>query len=378
MKKKEICVIGAGNGGSAIAGDMTLAGHNCRLFEFPEYARNIRPVIEKGGIDVTGIARTGFAKIKLATTKMAQAVEGADVIMVATQALSHERFAGEVAPYLSDGQTVILWPGSGGTLVVRKIWDELRMKKDVVLAEGVTFPYCCRCLKGPGTVNIHRVDGPRMLIASLPASDTARAIEALEGTYADVVKPAKSVLEPAFYNVNIIVHPVGALLNMGRIEFSKGEFYMYKEGITPSVKKVINRMDSERSALFSKLGYKPYTYEEVFADCFNMTVEEFARTSSKGPFSMQDRYVTEDIPMGATFSVSLGKKAGISMPTYETMIHLASVVNDVDYFSIGRNLKNLGLADMKLDEIETYLQTGKKPESRHAASKPRCAARAKR
>jgi opine dehydrogenase len=109
-----------------------------------------------------------------------------------------------------------------------------------------------------------------------------------------------------------------------------------------------------------------------------MTVEEFARTSSKGPFSMQDRYVTEDIPMGATFSVSLGKKAGISMPTYETMIHLASVVNDVDYFSIGRNLKNLGLADMKLDEIETYLQTGKKPESRHAASKPRCAARAKR
>jgi hypothetical protein len=59
------------------------------------------------------------------------------------------------------------------------------------------------------------------------------------------------------------------------------------------------------------------------------------------------------------------------------MIHLASVVNDVDYFSIGRNLKNLGLADMKLDEIETYLQTGKKPKPRRASSKPRCAVRAK-
>ena len=29
---------------------------------------------------------------------------------------------------------------------------------------------------------------------------------------------AVSILEPALYNVNIIVHPVGALLNMGRIE----------------------------------------------------------------------------------------------------------------------------------------------------------------
>jgi opine dehydrogenase len=356
---------------------MTLAGHNCRLFEFPEYAGNITPIIEKGGIEVTGIARTGFAKIKLATNKIDQAIKGADVIMVATQALSHERFAREAAPYLSNSQAVILWPGSGGTLVVRKIWDHLGMKKDVVLAEGVTFPYCCRCLKGPGTVNIHRVDGPRMLLAALPAGDTPRAIEGLEGTYSNVVKPAKSILEPALYNVNIIVHPVGALLNMGRIEYCKGEFYMYKEGITPSVKKVINRMDSERSALFSKLGYKPYTYDEVFADCFNMTVEEFARTSSKGPFNMQDRYVTEDIPMGATLTLSLGRKAGISMPTYEAMIHLASIVNGVDYYSMGRNLENLMLADLEPAKIESYLQTGQKPKARPAETKSRSAVRTK-
>jgi len=143
------------------------------------------------------------------------------------------------------------------------------------------------------------------------------------------------------------------------------------------VKKVVNSMDSERSALFSKLGYKPYTYDEVFTDCFNMSVEEFARTSSKGPFNMQDRYVTEDIPMGATLSLSLGQKAGMAMPTYEAMIHLASVVNGVDYFSIGRNLKNLGLADMGLDEIEIYLQTGKKPKPRRISAKPRRAVRAK-
>lgn len=34
---KSIAVVGAGNGGTAIAGDLTLAGHACRLFEFAEW-----------------------------------------------------------------------------------------------------------------------------------------------------------------------------------------------------------------------------------------------------------------------------------------------------------------------------------------------------
>jgi len=359
MTGKTITIIGAGNGGCAIAGDMTLAGHQCRLFEFPEYADNIAPIEATGGIEVTGIARMGFAKLALATTDLAEAVTGAEVIMVATQALAHERVGRELAPLLRPGQAVVLWPGSGGTLVVRKVWDELGMDMPVVLAEGVTFPYCSRRLDGPGTVNIHRVDGPRMLYAALPAADTPAAMAALDGTYAEMVKPGRTILEPALYNVNIIVHPVGALLNMGRIEYSGGEFYMYKEGITPSVKKIVRAMDAERSALFTALGYQPYTYDEVFFDSFNMSVEEFARTSSKGPFSMQDRYVTEDIPMGATLTVSLARKAGSPVPTYETMIHLASIVNGTDYYAGGRNLENLGLAELTLEELDSYLLTGK-------------------
>lgn len=360
MVPKKICIIGAGNGGSAIAGDMTLAGHHCRLFEFPEYRENVEPIIARGGIRVTGIARTGFAKLALVTTDLAEAVRGTDLIMVTTQALAHERVARELVPHLLNGQSLVLWPGSGGTLVVRKVWDEMGMTRRVLLSEGVTFPYCCRRLEGPGTVNIHRIDGPKMLFAALPASDTPAAIEALSGTYADRVQPAVSILEPALYNVNILVHPVGALLNMGRIEYAKGEFWMYKEGLTPSVKKVIDRMDEERSSLFKALGYRPYTYDQVFWDCFDMDVTQFAATSSKGPFNMQDRYVTEDIPMGATFTVSIGRKVGVPMPTYEAMIHLASVVNQTDFYARGRSLENLGLADLSLEKLKQYFLLGRR------------------
>jgi len=358
---RRICIIGAGNGGSAVAGDMTLAGHECRLFEFREYRANLEPIIAQGGIKVTGLARTGFARVALGTFELSEALRDAELIMVTTQALAHERVAKELAPYLVEGQVVVLWPGSGGTLAVRRVWDELAMHRKVLLAEAVTFPYCCRRLEGPGTVNIHRVDGPAMLLAALPAADTEAVVAALAGTYGHVVKPAVSVLEPALYNVNIIVHPVGALLNMGRIEYAKGEFYMYKEGLTPSVKKVIYAMDRERQALFRALGYRPYTYDEVFRDCFNMSVEEFAATSSKGPFSMQDRYVTEDIPMGATLTASLARKFGVPTPTYDCMLHLASLVNDTDFATQGRCLEDLGLADLSPAQLETYLETGRKP-----------------
>ncbi len=358
---KRICIIGAGNGGKAIAGDMTLAGHECRLFEFPEFVDNITDLMKNPTLKVTGIARTGTPKIAMVTADLAQAVRGSDVIMVATVALTHERIARELAGLLEDGQAVILWPGSGGTLVMRKIWEELGMNKDVVLAEAVTFPYCCRSLEGPSSVNIHRVDGPNMLIAALPVTDTPRAIAALEETYADRVKPAGSILEPALYNVNIIVHPVGALLNMGRIEYCKGEFYMYKEGITESVKKVVYQMDAERMAVFRAMGYQPYTYDEIFRDCFNMSVAEFAKTSSKGPFNMQDRYVTEDIPMGTTLTASLGRKLGVPTPTYDCMIHLASVVNHTPFYEIGRNLKNLELDDLSVEQLKDYFKTGVKP-----------------
>jgi hypothetical protein len=76
---------------------------------------------------------------------------------------------------------------------------------------------------------------------------------------------------------------------------------------------------------------------------------------------MQNRYVTEDFPIGATLTASLARKAGVPMPTYDCMIHRASVVNETDYYHSGRNLENLKLAHLTLQQFEIYLQTGSKP-----------------
>ena len=45
-------------------------------------------------------------------------------------------------------------------------------------------------------------------------------------------------------------------MNAGRIERSKGEFYFYEEGVTPSVASVINSLDKERINIGKALDYK--------------------------------------------------------------------------------------------------------------------------
>jgi opine dehydrogenase len=247
----------------------------------------------------------------------------------------------------------VLWPGSAGSILIRKAVDAKR-KKGVVIGEAATLPYCCRRLEGPGTVNIHRINGPRIQVAALPASDTPKIFEALQGVYETIV-PAKSIVEPALYNPNIIVHPTGALLNMGRIEHVGGDFWMYKEGITRSVKMVINAMDAERQAIIRRLGLKPKTYDEIFEDVYYVPFEQFKAASAKGPFSMQDRYITEDVPMGCVFTSSLGRRLGVPTPTYDAIIQIASVVNGSDYSKTGRTLENLGLAKLSPARLRNFL-----------------------
>jgi hypothetical protein len=43
------------------------------------------------------------------------------------------------------------------------------------------------------------------------------------------------------------------------------------------------------------------------------------------------------------------------------MIHLASVVNDTDFYAKGRTLENLELAGLSSEELKQYFVSGKKP-----------------
>jgi len=116
----EIAVIGGGNGAHAVAAEMALQGNQVRMFEFTQFKDTFSPVLSSKEIMKEGVGVTGKAKLKVATMDMKEAVEGIKYIFIILPSFAHTMVAESIAPYLEDGQVLILLPGSAGTLKIKK------------------------------------------------------------------------------------------------------------------------------------------------------------------------------------------------------------------------------------------------------------------
>jgi opine dehydrogenase len=231
--------------------------------------------------------------------------------------------------------------------------------KKVYLAETVTLPYACR-LRGPAHINVHHGSAVQDVIAAFPGVDNDAVIDAARPAYPNFTATTHA-LEVALYNPNILLHPIGVIFNLGRIEFSKGEFWMYKEGFTPSVMKLLYSLEEEKLALLRALGLEGVRFEDFYEYRYQEKWADFATVSSKGPFSANTRYISEDIPIGMVLWASLGDLLGVPTPTARSLIHVSSVIHDTDYWQGGRTVEKLGLAEMTVEELKRYLMDGTVP-----------------
>ena len=83
---------------------------------------------------------------------------------------------------------------------------------------------------------------------------------------------------------------------------------------------------------------------------------------SKGPDSLTNRYVTEDVPYGLVVWASMGNAVGIETPTMDALIEIGSVIIGVDCWKKGRNLEKMGIDGLRLEQIIRYLETGEHPD----------------
>jgi len=220
---------------------------------------------------------------------------------------------------------------------------------------------------GAGHIEV-RIRGPQVHIAAMPATDTRKVRRAAERMYPGLMKPLGSVLAAALSNPNPLVHPPGALLNVGRIEHARGDFYLYKEGITESVSRTILGLYRETRQLAGKLKIRLISYpERSFFEYGSIMCDYFGDRSRKeasrfhGPASLDDRYVTEDVPYGlATFAL-LGKQVGVDVPLTRAVVEIASSASGRDFWKEARTPKHLGIAGMTARQLAHYLKTGERP-----------------
>jgi len=367
----KITVIGAGNGGKALAADMTIAGHEVTLFEFPQFESNIEPVLKKGGINLVGVGRTGFAGLHAITTDIEEALKNAEIIVNVMSAFGHKASAKACAPHLKDGQTVVLNPGSTlGSLEYLSVLRKEGCRSKIKLGEVHTLTYAARGEEAEVRILL---EVKKLWLAAFPAIDTADVLAKFKQLF-PLTESAKNVLDVGLNNGNPIAHPGAALLNAGRVEYAQGEFYHYKEGITPHVANIIQALDDERMALCRKMGYPAIPSIE------RMNLMGYATTRSslyeayhtspvfcgehpiKGPYSVSDRYFVEDTMYGLVTWSSLGRTIGVTTPTIDAVIHLIATLNQKDYFALGeRSLEKFGLSTLNVAELDQFFNTGALP-----------------
>jgi len=356
---KKVAVLGAGNGGCAFSGHLAMKGFEVGLYEDPKFKKNVEEIKERGGVELTG-AIEGFGKFSNATTDIKDVIPGADVVMVVVPSFAQPVFVEAALPYLEDGQIVVFNPDNFMSLVFREMLKSKGLKRDIKIAGTVSLMYATRRI-APAKVNIWAVKNI-LPVAALPATDTGSVVSSLKEMFPEFI-PARNILEMSLGNPNMILHCPAAVLNAGRIEDTKGDFSFYWEGMTPSVCRVMEKMDEERMEVAEKLGFKLISA----LDC----LRQFYRsqkagkdlhdwlTSSKvhgghGPDAPKDlhyRYISEDVPNGLVPVSELGKLVNVPTPTIDSIITLSSIMNETNYPKEGRTIERMGLSGKSCQEI---------------------------
>lgn len=367
LPKPIFAVLGGGHGGFATAADLAIKGFAVRLYS--SYEETIAPLQARGGLELevlpsTGL-RGGFARLERATTDLAAAVEGADIIMVVTPAPSQRRYAEKLAPHLRSGQVVVLHPGSfGGALEFAQVLAA-HGAPPVTLAETECLIYAGR-KKGPTHMWI-RGYKKGLRLAAFPARETARVLSLLRQAYPDLAE-ADSVLETGLSNPNPIIHIPIMILNAARIE-APGDFLFYWEGVTPAVGRAIEALDAERMAVGEALGvplrsvYEQdlewYGHQGTYGrNIYETHVHNPIYQWSLAPTNFEHRYLTEDTPYGLVPIEDLGYRLGVPTPRISATIEYASLLTRQDLRHGARTIERLGLAHLSPHELRRYVRCG--------------------
>ena len=384
---KRIAVLGAGNGGKMMAAELSTAGWDLNLYEVPEFAeRNLKTIRETGGIEVDisatppdfkfpGGGKGGFNKISgKVTTNMGEALEGVDLIMLVVPAFARGRFIKEAAPYLKDGQTILIWPAYFGAFQCAKILKDLNVDKDIIICEAESLIYGCKSADATteGGLNYIKLkDAKRkMAVSSLPTNRIDEVLDKLKKVYPAIQK-AKNPIQTTMANVNLPLHPQSVLLNLYNVE---RKYYPYFEqigggrsqgyNVTPGMAKIMEAVDSEIRNIAKEFGADLCPLMETLKLFYNSPGENLYETilntqcyqNQLAPTSLKHRFIMEDIAYGLVPIALIGEMVNKKVDNIKAMSTIACTATGINFWQEGLTREDMGLKGMNAQEIINFMK----------------------
>lgn len=350
----KVAIIGTGNVGIAIAADLSIKEHevsliktsNVRSEAYDRLLRNNNRVYFKEDGTYT---QTTIKEVTRDITK----ISDAEVVIVTIQSTYHEELYKRISPYLKGSQVVLIICSYMSSFYLSKYCQVLP-----AIAEA-TGPY----LEGRVELNdmkeevVFRV-GCRLTRSPLSVFHPNRANECMEKLKAlyKGLSNDYSVIESALLNPNLVIHTVGAVMSIPRIEYSEGNFCMYREAYSHKNQATLNvmfKLDEEKKKVLIALNSRGIDILE--AGGFLKGMESFYEYSESedraiSPTSIHSRYITEDVSQGLVLMESIANYLGIIVPVTTSLIDLASAALGIDFRLEGRSIFSLD-ADRYIDHL---------------------------
>jgi opine dehydrogenase len=348
----KITVVGAGHGGTTIGADLQGKGHSVTLLKTSNGLHNehFNFLKKTQGAVITqeGTERTEV-QLERVTTDLKSAIEDAELIIIYIQTNYHEQVIKSMIPFMNDDQIVLLEPGYLSTAYFLKHGKERKF----TIVEAQSSPIDCRIIE-PGTVKVlyKNVRNPVSIYSDRDKISVQQKLDELGYQFIYL----ESIIEAALHNPNLIVHTIGGIMSVPRIEFTGGEYWMYKEVFTPHVWNLVESLDKEKMDVLEKIGAKrmPYVDACKFRNSEDLSIhskEAFfhyaMNNSPEGPVVADSRFITEDVPEGLVLLESLGQMLGVATPTCSALIDMASALLKTDFRANARTVERLGKENLE-------------------------------
>lgn len=359
----KIAIVGAGNAGTAVASDLSFKGHEVTLVKTSNsmHDDNFNYLLANDNTMVLDdFGEEKVCKIKEVTRDLSK-ISDAQVVILYIQTSYHEDVIQKMMPYLNEEQILLINPGYLSTAYVLKHAGD----KKLTVAEATSSFIDCRIIE-PGRIRVgfRNVRNP---LGIYPVSKTEEA-KALLNQMGYPFEYLGSVIEAALHNPNMMVHTVGAVMSIPRIENTNGNYVMYHEVFTPSVWKILEALDKEKMDVIEHFGLERISYVDMakFRNSLDETIdakESFFNyammpTRAIGPTKVDSRYITEDVPQGIVMLEALGKSLDIPTPIASSLIEIASAALGRDLRLEGRTPDTLGQ-----ENIDAIIQDTKEQQA---------------
>lgn len=343
----EVAVIGTGNVGMAIAADLSSRRQNVFLLKSSQSKSVAYKRLLANGNRIFLKENQAYTETKIQhVSEELSKVASAEVVIITIQSTYHESLIKRLSKYLNHGQIVICICSYGSSFYFNKYCHPC---PNVVETTGpylegrieledkpneVVFRVGCRLTRSP-------------LSVYAPTGSVTEIMETIKTLY-DGFCDDYSVIECALLNPNMVLHTVGSIMSIPRIEYSKGDFCMYREAYARGNDATLNimlQLDKEKQSVLDRLGGRPIDIF-VAGGFLGDPIESFYEYSESddraiSPTSVMSRYITEDVSQGLVLLESIANRIGIKVPVATALIDIANAALKTDFRANGRTVERL-------------------------------------